>query len=99
MKIETYEKGSKYTLFIPPNSIKEVAEKCGIDVFDAAIDITPEDEVQIALLKLERRDFLNEKCFTKMEQEYLVCSGCGKPCGIIHDTDISNCCFVKIKDL
>ena len=99
MRIETIEKGIRYTLFIPPCDIQEVAKKCGLEVFEAATDKTPEEETMIALLKLERRDFLQEKCFSKMEQENLICSACGKPCKIIHDLGLSSCCFVPIKDL
>lgn len=99
MKLEVLEKGIIYTLFIPPCDIKEVAEKCGMDIFDEAMDKTFEDKMQIYLLKLERRDFLDTKCFTKMEQEYLVCPKCGKPCGIIHDLGLSSCCVMPIKDL
>jgi len=43
-----------------------VAGKCGLDIFDSALDITPEEAQIIALLKLERREFLSEKCFTKV---------------------------------
>ena len=97
MKIKIIEKKIEYILFIPPCDIQEVAEKCGFEVFDAATNKTPEEESMIALLKLERREFLETKCFTKMEQECVTCSACGKPCGIIHDLNLSNCCFSKIK--
>ncbi len=99
MRIETIEKGIKYTLFVPPCDLQEVAEKCGLEVFEAATDKTQEEETMIALLKLERRNFLQEECFTKMEQENLICSACGKECGMIHDLGVCSYCCVPIKDL
>ena len=67
MRIETTERGITYTLFVPPCDIYEVAGKCGLDIFDSALDITPEEAQIIALLKLKRREFLSKKCFTKSE--------------------------------
>ena len=99
MKIETYEQGIKYTLFIPPCDLQRVAEMCGLEIFDSATDKTPKEETMIAFLKLKRREFLQEKCFTKREQKYLICSACGKECGIIHDLSLSSCCYMPIKDL
>ena len=97
MKITTFERGIKYTLFIPPCDIYEVAGKCGLDIFDSALDIAPEEAQIIALLKLERRDFLSEKCFAKIEEvSYIACSKCKNPCGIVHDLDMSDCCQAKI---
>ena len=67
MRVECLEKGINYVLYIPPCDIYEVAKKCGLEVFNAATDITPEEQTIIALLKMERREFLDEKCFTKRE--------------------------------
>jgi len=91
------EKGINYVLYIPPCDIYEVAGKCGLDIFDSALDITPEEAQIIALLKLKRREFLSKKCFTKMEEvSYITCSKCKNPCGIVHDLDMSDCCQAKI---
>ena len=68
MRVECLEKGINYVLYIPPCDIYEVAGKCGLDIFDSALDITPEEAQIIALLKLERRKFLSKKCFAKMEE-------------------------------
>ena len=66
MRVECLEKGINYVLYIPPCDIYEVAGKCGLDIFDSALDITREEAQIIDLLKLERREFLNEKYFTKV---------------------------------
>ena len=29
--------------------------------------------------------------------QFCICSGCGKPCGIVHDLDMSDCCQATIK--
>ena len=68
MRVECLEKGINYVLYIPPCDIYEVAGKCGLDIFDSALDITPGEAQIIALLKLERREFLSKKCFTKIEE-------------------------------
>ena len=69
MKFEVLEKGVLYTLYAPPNDIGKIVEMCGFECLDAALDKTPEDEQAIALLKMERRDYMETHCFTKMEQE------------------------------
>jgi ribosomal protein S14 len=27
---------------------------------------------------------------------YIICSACGQPCGIVHDLDMSNCCLAPL---
>ena len=37
-----------------------------------------------------------EACWVE-EGDYCICSYCGKPCGMIHDLNLSSCCFMEIK--
>ena len=67
MRVKCLEKGINYVLYIPLCDIYEVAGKCKLDIFESALGITPEEALIIALLKLERREFLSKKCFTKCE--------------------------------
>ena len=66
MKITVFERGMAYQLFIPPADIREVAEKCGLDAFDAAEDKSPHDEMMIALLKAEQEEFLEKAAGVKI---------------------------------
>ena len=34
-------------------------------------------------------------CFEARDRKYVHCSECGKPCDIVHDLDMSECCYAK----
>jgi len=65
MIIDIIEKGVKYSLYVPLADIRKAVSMAGWGVIRTAQRITPEEQQEVNLLRIERREWIRERTFLK----------------------------------
>jgi hypothetical protein len=64
MIITTMENGTEYRIYI--SNIREAVAKCGTDILNHAVEISPAEQAEIRLIEAERRQWLEARYLSKI---------------------------------